>query len=287
MLAVRRALATELRRLREHAGMSGDLVAERLGWSASKVSRIETHRTGVKARDLDQLLDLYGADEATRHRLAALAAEQDPRGWWTTFAPTFPASYVAYIGLEDSAVTLHSWSPELIHGLLQTEDYARATMQSAFGSPPRVPPGEIQRRVEARLRRQELFWRESREFLFILDEAALRHRLGTAATMHAQLTHLGRMSSLPQVTIQVLPFTAVYPIGPCGFAILGFAPAHGAALGDVVYVEHLTGQSFFENEAETYEYRLAFEQLQAGALDPGASMRLVADVARDAWAEEE
>jgi transcriptional regulator with XRE-family HTH domain len=282
--AVGRALATELRRLREHAGMSGDMVAEQLGWSASKVSRIETHRTGVKRRDLDRLLDLYGANEATRVQLAALADEQDARGWWTAYATTFPASYVAYIGLEDSAVTLQSWSPELIHGLLQTEDYARATMRSAFGSPPRVPPGEIQRRVEARIRRQDLLWlRDSREFVFILDEAALRHRLGTAETMRAQLTHLRRLSERPNVTIRMLPFSAAYPIGPCGFAILGFAPAHGTALGDVVYVEHLTGQSFFENEAETYEYRLAFEQLQAAALDEDASMQLVADVARDVW----
>ena len=142
MPAVRRALATELRRLREHASLSGDVVAERLGWSASKVSRIETHRTGIKRRDLDRLLDLYGADEATRHQLEALADEQDARGWWTPLATTFPAAYVTYIGLEDSAATLQSWSPELIHGLLQTEDYARATMQSAFGSPPRVPPAK-------------------------------------------------------------------------------------------------------------------------------------------------
>jgi len=263
--------------------MHGDVVAERLGWSASKVSRIETHRTGVKRHDLDQLLDLYGADEATRDRLTALADAQDPRGWWTAYAATFPASYVAYIGLEDSAVTLHSWSPELIHGLLQTEDYSAATMRSAFGSPPRVPPGEIQRRVEARLRRQELLSRASREFVFILDEAALRHRLGSPETMRAQLAHLRRISSLPNVTIRVLPFTAAYPIGPCGFAILGFAPVHGTVLGDIVYVEHLTGQSFFESEADTYEYRLAFEQLHAGALDPDASMQLVADTARQVW----
>ena len=265
--------------------MSGDMVAEQLGWSASKVSRIETHRTGVKRRDLDRLLDLYNTDEAMRDQLTALADEQDARGWWTAYATTFPASYVTYIGLENGALTLHSWSPELIHGLLQTEDYARATMQSAFGSPPRVPPGEIQRRVEARLRRQDLLSAaDSREFVFVLDEAALRHRLGSAETMRAQLAQLERISSLPGVTIRVLPFTAAYPIGPCGFAILGFAPAHGTVLGDVVYVEHLTGQSVFENEADTYEYRLAFEQLQTVALNGDASMQLIADIARDVWA---
>lgn len=285
MPAIRRALATELRRLREDAGLSGDRVADRLGWSASKVSRIETNRTGVKRHDLDRLLDVYRADEVTRKQLAALADEQDTRGWWTAYATTLPASYVAYIGLEDSAVTVHTWSPELIQGLLQTEDYARATMRSAFGSLSRVPPGEINRRVAARLRRQELLTRrDSREFVFILDEAALRHRLGTAATMRAQLAHLGRVARKPTVTIRVLPFTATYPIGPSGFSLLGFAPAHGTALDDVVYVEHLTGQILFETENETYEYRLAFEQLQTRALDADASMQLVADVARQVWA---
>ncbi len=75
--AVRRALAAELRRLREHAGLSGDEVAARLGWSGSKVSRIETHRTGIKTHDLELLLSLYNVDEDQRSQLRALAAEQD------------------------------------------------------------------------------------------------------------------------------------------------------------------------------------------------------------------
>ena len=87
--AVRRALAAELRRLREHAGLSGDEVAARLGWSGSKVSRIETHRTGIKDADLELLLGLYNVDEDQRSQLRALAAEQDGRGWWTAYASTF------------------------------------------------------------------------------------------------------------------------------------------------------------------------------------------------------
>src|SRR5258708_26977180 len=135
---VGRALAAELRRLREHAGLSGDEVAEQLGWSGSKISRIETHRTGVKPGDLDQLLEKYRVDEAQWRQLKALATEQEARGWWVVYANTFPPGYIAYINLEDSAASIHCWSPELVHGLLQTEDYARATMATAFGSPPVV-----------------------------------------------------------------------------------------------------------------------------------------------------
>lgn len=282
--AVRRALASALRRLREHAGMSGDEVAEQLGWSASKVSRIETHRTAIKPRDLALLLDLYGIEGDQRDQLNALADEQDARGWWATYASSLAAEYVSYISLEDSAARVRAWSPELIHGLLQTEEYANGTMATVYGEPPRMTPGDIQRRVEARLRRQRLLSKPSpKEFFFVLDEAALRHRLGTAETMRAQLAQLERLSRLPRVTIQVLPFASTYPIGPGGFAILSFAEIHSTRLADVVYTEHLTHSSFVETEGEIYEYQLAFGQLTERALTVSASRELIARVAHEAW----
>jgi transcriptional regulator with XRE-family HTH domain len=284
--AVRRALASALRRLREHAGMSGDDVADRLGWSASKVSRIETHRTGIKPRDLESLLSLYGVDDAQRSQLRALADEQTARGWWAAYSNTFDGDYISYISLEDSATSFRAWSPELIHGLLQTEDYARATMRSVFGWPPRLPPGEIQRRIDARMRRQALLTRpelKPKEFTFIQDEAALRHRFGTAEVMRAQLALLEQVSQLPNVTIRVLAFAGQHPIGPGGFAILHFAPVHGTTLDDIVYMEQLTRNIFVEEEAETYEYRLAFQQLTDEALDEDSSRALIASVAAEMW----
>ncbi len=282
--AVRRALAAELRRLREHAGMSGDEVAARLGWSGSKVSRIETHRTGIKPDDLELLLSLYDVDHDQRGQLRSLAEEQDGRGWWTVYASTFPPEYLAYIGLEAAAAAVRCWSPELIHGLLQTEDYARAATKIAFGEPPSVPPGEVQRRVDARQRRQEMLTGpDPRQFVFVLDEATLLHRFGTAATMRAQLLKVEQLSHLPNVTVQVLAFAGPHPIGPGGFALLEFAPVHGTRLNDVVYFEHLTGNSFVEAEHETYEYRRAFERLTAEALDENASRDLITKVGREVW----
>jgi transcriptional regulator with XRE-family HTH domain len=282
--AVRRALAAELRHLREHAGVSGDEVAARLGWSGSKVSRIETHRTGIKSADLDLLLNFYDVADDQRAQLRALADEQDARGWWSVYASTFPAGYIAYIGLEDAAYSVRCWSPELIHGLLQTEDYAGAATRVAYGDPPPVPPGEIQRRIDARLRRQAMLGHpDSKHFSFVLDEAALRHHFGTPTIMRAQLLQLERVSRLPNVTLQVLAFSGLYPIGPGGFALLDFAPVHGVKPTDVVYMEHLTGNSFVEDEAEAYEYRLAYERLTAEALDEDASRRLIRKVARDVW----
>lgn len=282
--AVRRALAAELRRLREHTGMSGDDVAARLRWSGSKVSRIETHRTGVKASDLELLLNLYDVDAEHHGQLRALADEQDARGWWSVYAGSFPAAYIAYIGLEAAAHSICNWSPELIHGLLQTEDYAGAATRVAFGDPAPVPPGEIRRRIDARLRRQAMLADpDSKQFSFVLDEATLRHRFGTPAIMRAQMLHLERISRLPNVTVQVLAFSGLYPIGPGGFALLEFAPVHGVKPADVVFMEHLTSNSFVEDETEAYEYRLAFERLTAEALDEDASRKLIRKVAREVW----
>jgi transcriptional regulator with XRE-family HTH domain len=284
--AVRRALAVELRRLREHAGMPGDDVAARLGWSGSKVSRIETHRTGVKMDDLELLLDLYAVDDTQRSQLRALGEEQEARGWWTPYASSFSPTYIAYIGLEAAAESIHCWSPELIHGLLQTEDYARAATSTAFGSPSPVSPGEIQRLIDVRLRRQEMLSQPGqRQFVFILDEATLRHRFGNPQLMRAQLSQVEELSHLPRITIRVLPFSGSYPIGPGGFALLQFAPVHGTSLSDVVYMEHLTGNSFVEAEAETYEYKLAFDRLMAKALDEDASRKLLMKIAKDIWSD--
>jgi len=264
--------------------MSGDEIAERLGWSGSKISRIETYRTGVKTADLRRLLGLYEVDDARSRQLLALATRPETRGWWSGYASTFPAEYLAYIALEDSAASLRTWSPELIHGLLQTEDYAAAALAAVFGTPPRIPPGEIQRRIEARLRRQALLTRSPPgDLRFILDEATLRHGFGTAATMRAQLAQLDQLSQRPGISIRVLPFAGPHPIGPGGFAILSFEPVYGMRLNDVVYVEHLTGQSLLEDEQDTYEYRQAFRKLTEAALDPGESKALIAGVARSHW----
>jgi transcriptional regulator with XRE-family HTH domain len=282
--AARRALAVELRRLRERLGWSGDDVALRLGWSGSKVSRIETHRTGIKRDDLELLLSLYDLDDAQRGQLRALADEQEARGWWNAYTSTFLPTYIAYIGLEAAASTIRCWSPELIHGLLQTEDYARAATTIASGSPPLVSPGEIDRRIEARLRRQELLAQPGpQEFFFILDEAALRHRFGTSAIMRGQLIHIEELSHHPHITIQVLAFAGSYPIGPGGFALLQFDPVHGTRLNDVVYMEHLTSNSFVEAETEAYEYDLAFRRLTTAALDEAESRKLLLKVAKDVW----
>lgn len=281
---VHRALAAELRRLRELTGMPGDEVAARLKWSASKVSRIETHHSAVKQRDLDRLLDLYGVDDARRAQLAALAAEPEPRGWWNAYTDSIDSEYISYIAVEESASKVLCMSPELVHGLLQTEAYASAIMDVAYGSPPSIPPRMIRDRIDIRLRRQQLLGSPGRKFTFVLDEATLLRRHGSAEVMRRQLAHIEQTSRLHGVTIRVLALDGNHPAAnPGAFAILVFEPVHDTTVSDMVYRERLLASELVEEEAVTHGYRLAFERLSAAALDPDASRELIARTAAERW----
>lgn len=285
--AAKRALAGELRRLRELANMSGDEVASELDWSASKVSRIETNRIGIKPADLTRLLDLYGVDDGRRSQLIALSAEPEPRVWWNAYADSIASEYAAYISLEASATELRCWSPELIQGLLQTEDYANAIMQIHAPAVSHPIPSTIRRRVEVRMRRQDLLRSaDRRQFSFILDEATLLRRYGDRELMRRQLLHINEISRLSNVTIRVLPFSGRHPVLSLGpFTLLHFAPLHGIAITDVVYIEQLTRNDIIDDEEAAYEYRLAFDRISHEALDEEASRQLIAQIAQERWGD--
>jgi transcriptional regulator with XRE-family HTH domain len=284
--AANRALATELRRLRELERMSGDEVASRLHWSASKISRIETNRIGIKPADLDRLLDLYHVGDAQRTQLLALLAEPEPSGWWNGYADSIATEYAAYISQEEGATELRCWSPELIHGLLQTEDYANAIMEIHAPAVSHPAPLTIRRRVQVRMRRQELLTSPDRQFTFILDEATLLRRYGDREVMRRQLLHINEISRLPNVTIRVLAFSGRHPVvflGP--FTLLQFAPLHGLMITDVVYIEQLTRNDFIEDVEVAHEYQLAFDRLTDEALGEEASRQLIAQISQERWGD--
>jgi len=279
----RRRLAAEVRRLRERAGFTEDEVAERLHWSSSKLSRIELHRQGLKPHDLALLLDLYQVSEAHRDELLALAREPRRRGWWEAYSDALPEEYAAFIGLEAEAQSESSWSPELVYGLFQTEDYARAVIHAHMGST--ISRIDIERRVETRMVRQRVVTRDTPFALsVVLDESALLRLFGNEAVMRDQLKHLINISQLPRVDLYVLPLAGAHPIGTGGFVILKFAPAHGTRLHDVVYIEQLTRSAIYvEDEADTHQYSVAFDRLTAEALDPSKSRKLITRTIRERW----
>jgi transcriptional regulator with XRE-family HTH domain len=274
-----RRLAAELRRLREHAGLTGEEVSQRLGWSGSKLSRIELHRIGVKQADLRRLLALYGVDESYRDELLALAREAKQRGLPQRAAARFPVA--PYVFAEAEARSVWNWEPQVVPGLLQTPEYARAVRQLWHQMFP-SPPAEIDRWVEVRLLRQQVLNRDPPlELSAVMDESVLRRRFGDEAVMHQQLEHLLDVAELPNVKVQIYPLDRDQPSLPIGaFSYMQFPQVHDVPLHDIVSIENLEGNYDLEDENETFKYRVAFDYLVAESLDPAASRALIASTAQ-------
>jgi transcriptional regulator with XRE-family HTH domain len=270
-----RQLAVELRRLREVATLTGEEAAAQLGWSASKVSRIETGRSPVSNSDLRRLLDLYEVPANRRERLAQLARTANKRGWWDAYSDTVRETYSALIAVETSAESVLQYEHSLVPGLLQTEAYTEEIVRSGRLA---NPPGVAAQQVEVRLNRQAALTREVEplRLTVVLDEAVLRRQVGGPEVMRGQLQHLLDMSAHPNITLQVLPFArGSHPAIDGAFSIYLFP---GAAESEVVFLENLTRDIFIEQEAEIYRYRQAFDRLREIALDPANSTALITQI---------
>ena len=275
-----RRLARELRLLREAAGLHGKDVAERLGWSPSKVSRIETGRTGIGTADLDRLVDLYRVPDEQARSLRRLAPSARPRGWWDAYADTLSAGYANLIRLESGSQALRCYAALVPHALLLTTDYLRELIFSTWETP---SPAEVERRLLVCRRRQEVLDTARPDgglrLTAVLDESVLRRWVvpGDAerdrAVRRGQLEHLVAMGARPNVTVQVLPFTAGLPPVTAGsFSVLE-SLATGAP--DVVYLENKTRIFFIDSEAEVHRYTQASALIGETALDPTASRELI------------
>ena len=178
----RRRLAAELRRLRERADLTGDQAAELLGWSGSKISRIETHRIGVKPADLRKLFDLYRVDPAHREQIQALLREAAASSWLESVTAGFPADYATYLYAEAEADAVWIWDPLIVPGLIQTDAYARAVL-AGYGEMFKLPPGDAERRIEIRrLRQNQLLDRHPLLRLsVVIDESTLYRKFGDNA----------------------------------------------------------------------------------------------------------
>ena len=262
-----RRLAGELRTLRTAAGWHGKDVAARLGWSASKVSRIETGRIGVAADDLDRLLALYAVPGAHAEYLRRLVPHTRPRGWWDAYADTLSAGYANLIRLEAGSRALRCWSAVVPHALLQTPEYVREVILSTWERP---SPAEVARRVQVCVRRQEVLDRTDGAALHlsaVIDESVLHRRPGGAAgsqVLRGQLERLLTVGERPNVTVRVLPFAAgLPPVTSGSFAVLD-SPVRPAA--DVVYLENKTRIFFLDGDDEVQRYEHAFEHIAGMAL---------------------
>lgn len=256
--------------------LTGEEAAARLGWSASKVSRIETGRSPVSVSDLRRLLDLYEVPASRRERLVELARTADQRGWWDAYSDTVRESYPAVLALETSAESVHLYQNSLVPGLLQTKAYMEEIFQSGLLA---TPPGVVAQRVEVRLNRQGALTRKEEPLglTVVLDEAVLRRQVGGPGVMRGQLLHLTEVAARPNITLQVLPFAkGSHPAMDGTFTIYRFA---GIIESGVVFLENMTSDIFIEQEVEVYRYRLTFDRLREIALEPENSIELINQIA--------
>jgi transcriptional regulator with XRE-family HTH domain len=272
-----RRLAAELRRLRTEAGLTREDVSGRTGVNEATLYRIETAKARPQARTLTTLLDLYDVPGEVRTELAALARQSGEQSWLQSFPSELPEPYPTYISFEGEARSLLNYESLFIPGLLQTEEYARATLSR--GSPTATKE-EIQSLLEARMSRQAVLVREQPLRLWaIVGEAAFHRQVGGREVMRTQLKRLAEAADLPHVTFQAVPYDVGAHPGMAGaFVILQFDDP-GAS--DVVYVESGSGDLFMESQIDVTRFTTIFEHLRALALPPDASVSLVMSAARD------
>jgi transcriptional regulator with XRE-family HTH domain len=279
-----RRLAFELRRLRGRSDMTGDQVAERLGWSPSKVSRLEHGRTGYKLRDVESLLDLYDVFGADRDELLALTRGTYRKSWLETESASLPSQFAAYVSMEAEAETIWDWEPLIVPGLLQTEAYARSIFE-AWQSVVTTSPAEVKRRLDIRLARQQLLERDPPpELTVVLDESVLSRQIGDADVMRGQLGHLLDCSGRPTIDVRVVPLNACHPVLTGSFSYMQFPGTEDVTFGDMVAIEELASNHYIEDEDETYLYRLAFERLLAESLDQRHSREFIEKYMHELWA---
>jgi hypothetical protein len=275
---LRMLLGSQLRRLREAADITADRAGYEIRASRSKISRMETGRVGFKVRDVSDLLTLYGVtDEQARTRFLYLTRESSRPDWWTQYSDILPDWFENYLGFESASTTIRTFEIQFVHGLFQTEDYARAVTRLGHQAAPAV---EIERRVGLRIKRQELLTRANPPRIWsVMDEAVLRRPFGGPAVMRAQLHHLIKVAKLPQVTLQVVPFARGGHAGASGsFTVLRFEEQY---LPDVVYIEQLTGAVYQDARTDVEHYLEVMDQLSGEALTPADTTRFIERVANE------
>jgi transcriptional regulator with XRE-family HTH domain len=276
--ALRIALGAQLRRLREASQITTDEAGQAIRATHSKISRLERGRSGAKQRDVADLLSLYGVtDETEREGLLTLARQANTPGWWQQYNDILPKWFELYVGLEKAASIIRAYEVQFVHGLLQTEDYARAVILIANAH---APVEEIDRRVSLRMKRQQLLTQpDAPELWAVLDEASLRRPLGGRTVMRAQLEHLLQITDLPNVTLQVVPFDAGPHAAAGGpFTILRFPEPD---LPDLVYLEQLNSALYLDQPDAVIDYVAVMDQLCVQAETGTASKDLLRALLRE------
>ena len=276
--AVRRELGQRLRALRQGRELTLVQAAEQVGFSASRVTKIELAQLKVSQKDVLTMLEVYGeTDPEQQALLLSMVREGNHQEWWEGHRVLHP-KFGSYLGLESVATTLQAYDTHLVNGLLQTPDYARALMRAVR---PDLLQHEVDQLVQFRIRRQEVLTRTDPPPLTlwsVMDEAVLRRQVGGRETMHAQLQRLIAASALPNVILLVMPDDLGAHAGLNGpLSILQFE----TGTRPVVYVEGQAGNLYMEKDDDLRRCQQTMNHLLADTPGPEQSLALIRQVARE------
>lgn len=281
----RRQLGRYLRDWRTQAGLTIAEAAKLMEWGASTLQRLEKGNADrIRTIDIQELCRIYGIPDEIAEGLKGLAQQAAVKSWWHSYGDLIPENFDVYVGLEASAQQLSCYQSELVPGLLQTADYARALNRLGY---PDDTEAEVERRVQLRMQRQAMITRRHHpaDVAMVLHESVLHRSVGSAKVMAAQVRHLAELSTRDNVALRILPFTAGVPLGLSTgpFVVLEFGiDGKGQPVEPpVVYVEGFTGDLYLERQGDVRRYRRAQECLERCALDIQTSRNLLRQVAKE------
>jgi transcriptional regulator with XRE-family HTH domain len=263
-------LGSELRKLRDAAGLKATEAATLLGVSSVQMSQIESGIAGVSEERLRRLAANYAcSDDALIDALIAMATDRT-RGWWEEYRGVLPAAYLDLAELDHHATFRHDVAVIHVPGLFQTEDYARALFSYMH---PEFPESEVEHRVRHRMRRRVVIEGDAPiPYDTVIHEAALRIKVAGRSAFRAQLHRVLELSEAEHISVRVIPF------GLDDFAGAGSAMAYvGGAVPrlDTVVRDAPHGTGFLDSEAQLEHFRKLFRRVQGESLGPGESRDLI------------
>lgn len=269
--ARRMILGSQLRRMREDAGITRQEAGYSIRGSESKISRLELGRVGFKERDVADLLTMYGmTDPDARQQFLDMVKESNEPGWWRRYGDLMPSWFNDLVGLEEAAARIQIWEPLYVTGLLQIESYARAI--ASHGRPDMVNE-QVDRRVALRMRRQKMLSRPDAPRLWlVLDESVLHRPIGGREVLKAQIDYLLEMIQQPNISVQILPFDRSGYSADSAFSLLRFAEEE---LPNIAYTEYLTGAHYIDKRDEIEKYSRALDMLAVDAETPDRSRQML------------
>ncbi|MFI5773360.1 helix-turn-helix domain-containing protein [Streptomyces sp. NPDC051658] len=267
---------SELRKLREHAGLTATRAGQLLGVKQNQISNMEAGRIGVSPERVRALACHYACtDEDIVTALGNMTSDRT-RGWWEEYREILPAPLLDLAEIEHHAYRLRTAVTVHIPGLLQTAEYAREVFRQDV---PELSPPDIEHRISFRIKRQAVLFRESpTPHQAVIHETALRMQFGGPEVTRKQLQHLLDMGEQDHIALQVIPFSAgtFAGSGQSIYYFLGPVPQL-----DTVNLDQSHGPVFLDSEAQLAKYRVLLGRMEATALDHDSSRDFIHNIIRD------